>query len=156
MAQRDPEAVSAFVEQFASGMAEAGMPRMPSRVFAVLLTEDDAASTAAELASALQASPAAISGAVRYLTQVRLVRKERRPGQRRDTYRLHDEVWYEAIYSREEELARWTSLLARDGMEAVGADTPAGRRMADTAEFFAFLQEEMAGLLDKWRARQGR
>lgn len=156
MAQRDPEAVSAFVEQFASGMAEAGMPRMPSRVFAVLLTEDDAASTAAELASALQASPAAISGAVRYLTQVRLVRKERRPGQRHDTYRLHDEVWYEAIYSREEELARWTSLLARDGMEAVGADTPAGRRMADTAEFFAFLQEEMAGLLDKWRARQGR
>jgi len=26
--------------------------------------------------------------------------------------------------------------------------------MADTAAFFEFLEEEMAGLLDRWRARR--
>ena len=46
---------------------------MPARVFAALLIAPDARLTAAELAERLQVSPAAISGAVRYLVQVRMV-----------------------------------------------------------------------------------
>ena len=129
------------MEQFASALADAGMPRMPARVLARLIADDEGASTAARLAEELQASPAAISGAVRYLSQVRLVVRHRRPGDRHDTWALHGDVWYEAVYSRE-------------GVAAVGPDSPAGRRMADTAAFFEFLEEEMAGLLDRWRARR--
>ena len=41
-----------------------------------------------------------------------------------------------------------------DGVDAVGADTPAGRRLADTADFFEFLQAEMPALLERWRAQR--
>ena len=65
--------VADFVERFAAGMVAAGMPRMPARVFASLLSRDDGSATASELSGALQASPAAISGAVRYLIQLRVI-----------------------------------------------------------------------------------
>jgi predicted transcriptional regulator len=143
--------VSRFVERFASVREESGMPRMPSRVFAALLATDSGHATAAELSDALRVSPAAVSGAVRYLIQTSLISREREPGSRRDVYRLHDDEWYEAIYRREAVLARWQRAVL-DGVDAVGPDTPAGARLRDTAEFFAFLQAEMPAMLDRWRA----
>ena len=42
-----------------------------------------------------------------------------------------------------------------DGVDAVGADTPAGRAAAPTPRtFFAFLQEEMPALLERWREQR--
>src|SRR3954468_4599737 len=95
--KRDPAAVSRFVETFASAFVDAGVPRMPSRVFAAILASDAGRLTAAELSEQLQASPAAISGAVRYLIQVSLIVRERDPGSRRDVYVVGDDGWDEAI-----------------------------------------------------------
>src|SRR5262245_15047006 len=152
---RDETAAAAFVERFGAAMADSGMPRMAARVFAVLLSEDDGAATAAQLADKLQASPAAVSGAVRYLTQVRLVTRERGAGHRHDTYRLYSELWYEVIYDREHELVRW-STLAREGVAAVGSRSAAGRRLGETADFFEFLRGEMPSLLERWREERDR
>jgi len=63
---RDPQAVSRFVERFAQVMVDAGMPRIASRIFIQLVATDTGSLTAADLAERLQASPAAISGGVRY------------------------------------------------------------------------------------------
>ena len=63
-AGRDEEAVRRFIERFALDLSEAGMARMPARAFAAILAPTPAALTAAELAELLQASPAAVSGAV--------------------------------------------------------------------------------------------
>ena len=152
---RDRDAVLRFVERFASVLTDGGVPRMPARVFAALLATDSGRLTAAELAELLQISPAAVSGAVRYLTQVSLISREREPGSRRDRYRLHDDVWYESIVNREPLLTRWERALG-EGVDVLGADTPAGRRLADSVAFFEFLQEEMPGMLRRWRERQGR
>ncbi|HZA82793.1 MAG TPA: MarR family transcriptional regulator [Actinomycetes bacterium] len=151
-ADRDDEAVRRFVERFALNLAEAGMPRMPARVFAALLSADDGRRTAAELAALLGVSPAAISGAVRYLTQLRLVSREREPGERVDHYRVSTETWYEAITRRDELLARWIQDLA-EGVKAVGPDTPAGARLEETRAFFEYLLQEVPRLLERWRAR---
>ena len=142
-----------FVERFGSVLEEGGVPRMPARVFAALLATDSGRLTAAELAERLQISPAAVSGAVRYLIQTSLIAREREPGSRRDVYRLHNDVWYEAIVNREPLLRRWQREIEQ-GVEAVGAGSPAGRRLAETAEFFAFLQAEMPALLERWRAQR--
>ncbi|MEU8825939.1 MarR family transcriptional regulator [Streptomyces sp. NPDC048636] len=150
---RDPEAVSRFVERFAADLAEAGMQRMGARVFAALLVSDSGQLTSAELAERLQISPAAVSGAVRYLTQVAMVAREREPGSRRDRYRLHNEVWYETLTRRDQLLIRWEGTM-RDGAEVLGPDTPAGRRVSETAEFFEFMQQELPKMLDRWRAHQ--
>src|SRR5215203_3687069 len=104
---RDEEAVMHFVERFALTFSEAGVPRMPARVFVALLASDDGRRTAAELAEMLGVSPAAVSNAVRYLQQVRLVAREREPGERRDHYRLYSDTWYAAVTPRDERLRRW-------------------------------------------------
>jgi DNA-binding transcriptional regulator GbsR (MarR family) len=147
---RDEAALARFVERFAGNLEEAGFPRMPARVFVSLLATDSGSLTAAELAERLHASPAAISGAVRYLAQVGLVGRERERGSRRDRYHVYDNAWYEAIARRERLLLRWEES-AREGVEALGADSAAGARMAETLAFFEFLRREMPAVLERWR-----
>ncbi|WP_425832079.1 GbsR/MarR family transcriptional regulator [Streptomyces fractus] len=144
------EARSRFVERFAAQLVEAGMGRMPSRVFAALLASDSGALTSAELGKQLQVSPAAVSGAVRYLTQQHMVSREREPGTRRDLFRVHSNQWYEALTNRDSILERWEDAL-REGVESLGADTPAGRRIGETLAFFEFVQVELAALMERWR-----
>lgn len=145
----DPEGLSRFVERFASELVEAGVPRMPARVFAALMASEKGQLTAAELGEQLQVSPAAVSGAIRYLTQVSLISREREPGSRRERYRLHDDQWYLSFSRRNEVLLRWENTL-RTGVEAVGTESAAGRRLEETLDFFAFLRREMTSMLDRW------
>jgi DNA-binding transcriptional regulator GbsR (MarR family) len=147
---RDPAAVSRFIERFAQVFVEAGMPRIASRIFIALVATDSGRLTAAELAEQLQASPAAISGGVRYLAQVNLITREREPGSRRDHYRVEDDVWYQTITQRDQLLKRWTDNL-REGAEVLGSDTPAGSRLAESVEFFEFLQKELRQMTDRWQ-----
>jgi DNA-binding transcriptional regulator GbsR (MarR family) len=142
-----------FIERYASALADAGMARMPARVFVALLATDEGRMTAAELAELLHVSPAAISGAVRYLTQVNLISREREPGSRRDHYRVHEDTWHEALVRREQLLARWEASV-REGIEALGADTPAGRRLSESLAFFEFVHDEIPAMLARWRERR--
>jgi DNA-binding transcriptional regulator GbsR (MarR family) len=143
-----------FIESFGAAMDTAGMPRMAGRAFAVLLSTEDGAATAAELAGRLKASPAAVSGAVNYLVQVGLVTRNRTLGQRRDHYRVDNAVWFEAIARRDEQIMQLVTAVEQ-GIAAVGPDSAAGRRLEQTRSFFAFLAAEMPGLFDRWRAEQG-
>lgn len=155
MGARDEEAVTRFVERFADTFVQAGMPRMPSRVFCRLLATDSGRLTAGELAEALQASPAAISGAVQYLIGVELVRRVREPGSRRDHYLVRHDLWYEAMVERKALLDHWSGTLA-EGLEAVGPSTEAGDRLRETLEFFEFMAVEMPLVLERWRqSRKG-
>jgi predicted transcriptional regulator len=147
---RDDAPIARFVERFAANLEESGFPRMPARVFVSLLATDSGSLTAAELAERLQASPAAISGAVRYLAQLSLIGRERDPGSRRDRYRVYDDAWYEASVRRERLLTRWEETV-REGVDVLGAGTAAGARMAETLAFFEFLRREMPAVLERWR-----
>jgi DNA-binding transcriptional regulator GbsR (MarR family) len=149
-AGREPAAVRSFVERFTSVLMEAGIPRMPARVFASLLAADSARATAAELSEQLQASPAAVSGAVRYLIGVGLVRREGEPGSRRHHYVVPDNVWDEVLSIRNRLMERWTSVL-RQGVDLLGADTPAGARMADSVSYFEFVSGELPRVFAAWQ-----
>jgi predicted transcriptional regulator len=147
-----PEA-AAFVERLASDLMEAGMQRMGSRVFACLMVSEEDALTAAELAQRLQVSPAAVSGAVRYLAQVHLLSRERQPGSRRERYRLYQNTLYESLVNRDAVLKRWAQTLEA-GMDVVPDGSAAHHRLAEMGEFLVFLESEMMGMLDRWRAHQ--
>lgn len=148
-AGRDEEGVRRFVERFALDLVEAGMPRMPARMFAAILSAHDGRCTAADLAGALRVSPAAVSGAVRYLVQLGLVRREREPGERRDHYQISSDTWYEAATRREAMILRWEQDL-EDGIKAVGPHSPAGDRLEETRRFFAFYRGELDRVLRDW------
>ncbi|MFG3495754.1 GbsR/MarR family transcriptional regulator [Streptomyces sp. NPDC047928] len=147
---RDDEAVRRFVERFAGELTQAGMQRMASRVFAALLASETGSLTSAELAEQLRVSPAAVSGAVRYLSQVNMIGRERDPGSRRERYVLHNELWYEMFTRRDQVLIRWETTM-REGAQMLGTDTAAGARVAESAEFFEFLHHEMGRIMDRWR-----
>ncbi|MFF2849570.1 GbsR/MarR family transcriptional regulator [Streptomyces sp. NPDC058001] len=145
--------VSRFVEHFAAQLVEAGMPRMPSRVFAALLASETGTLTSAELGEQLQVSPAGVSGAVRYLAQQHMVSREREPGSRRERYRVHSNQWYEALTNRDALLKRWSDALA-EGVRMLGADTSAGARLAETLAFFDFIESELGGMMERWHAHR--
>jgi len=138
-----------YIERFASVLVTAGFPAMPARVFVALLVTDSGRLTAAELAEVLRVSPAAVSGAVRYLIQLGLVHKERVPGSRRDYYRMPDDVWHDMLRLRDQVMVRWTALV-REGIELLGPDTPAGARLAEHAAFFEFVSGELPAVLKRW------
>lgn len=139
----------AFVEEFGEELTRSGMNRMAARTFAAIASSDEGALTAAELRETLQASPAAISGAVRYLEQVDMIRRSRPLGSRRDIYSLTDDVWYEALTQRGTVVDRWRDVMAK-GAGELGDDTPAGQRMAVMADFFDFMGKELPAMLDRW------
>lgn len=154
--ESDDDAVARFVERFALTMLETGLPRMPARVFAALLAAKDAQLTAGELAEQLQVSPAAISGALRYLTQVRMVTRERDPGARRDHYRIYEDSWYQATMHRDEMLAKWGEDLSF-GIAAVGGQhTEAGTRLDEMRRFVAFLRAQLPPLMARWQETRAR
>ena len=148
---RDPAEVSRFIERFAQVLVDSGMPRIASRVFVALIATDSGRRTAGELAELLQASPAAISGGVRYLTQVNMITRQREPGSRRDHYHVDDDVWYQTITQRDQLIARWTATL-REGAKALGDDTPAGVRITESVAFFEFMQQELREMTARWEA----
>ena len=145
------ESLPEFIEKFAAVLIMAGFPPMPARVFVALLVTDSGRLSAAELVELLQISPAAVSGAVRYLTGLGLVHKERVPGSRREYYRMPADIWHQVMLMRNHVLIRWATLL-KEGIDLVGADTPAGRRMAGHVGFFEFLAAEVPAVMARWDA----
>jgi predicted transcriptional regulator len=143
-------AVGAFIERFAGLLYEAGMPRMPARVFTALLAADAGRLTAADLGGRLGVSPAAVSGAVRYLAQLGLVATTGEPGSRRLSYRVPDDVWGQLAEARNATMARMSATLL-DGVALLGAGTPAGQRLAGTARYFDFVLGELADADERWR-----
>ena len=147
------DALFGYIERFAAVLVAAGFPPMPARVFVALLVTDSGRLSAAELAAMLRISPAAVSGGVRYLIQLGLVHKERVPGSRRDYYRMPGNMWDDLLRMRDQVMSRWTALV-REGIDLVGADTPAGTRMTEQAAFLEFATKELSQVLNRWQEYQ--
>jgi hypothetical protein len=151
---RDEEAVRQYVETMARWLADWGFPRMAARVLMMMMSSDEETFTAADIAERLEISPAAVSGAVRYLMQLELVTREPVRGSRRDRYRIPHDTWYQAAIVKGGLFGQLAKLSAEGAAAAGGTETPAGERLVEMSEFYAYLQEEVGELLDKWRLRR--
>lgn len=138
------------VERFAQTMEASGVPRMPARVFAYVLAEDSDRYTATELAEGLRVSPAAISGAVRYLLDTRLLFREREPGMRSDLYRVYDDDVWSAIMSARVPIMDQFIVGIDEAIELIGDDSRGVHRLRESREFFSFMQREMTEMLERW------
>lgn len=148
-AERDDERISAWIEEFAGFMVLSGIPRMPARVLVCLMAEDDGSLTSAELSERLKISPAAVSGAIRYLTTVHMVRRTHRPGSRREVYQVGRDVIHQAVVGQMPTMARWEVML-RDGAKTLGSETEAAQRLTESADFIQFITREFDGLMERW------
>lgn len=140
-----------FVERFAATLAEGGMPLLAARVFTTLLVSETGRMTSADLAERLHASAGGISGAVRYLVHVRMIRREREPGTRRHSY-VADATWYDSVVSGNPILVKGEADL-REGVATLG-DSPAAARLSETLELIQFLREESEAMMRRWHERR--
>jgi DNA-binding transcriptional regulator GbsR (MarR family) len=138
-------------ERAAAIMATAGMPRMPARMMMALVAAPDDGYTAADLAERLGVSPAAISGAARYLQQVHFISRRILPGERRERYSLVMSAFYRStaqnapVYERS---AQELENIAREMDENAAARA----RALEMASFFRFMAERMPSLIHEWAA----
>ena len=150
----DNETLLRVVEQLGLLLSEIGMPRMPARVFAYVLAEDADRYTARELAEGLRVSPAAISGAVRYLVQSGLVDKGREPESRSDHYRIYDDdVWSAILAQRIPLLERWAGMLA-DAVEQLPEGSRGRRRLRETEAYYRFAAKASVTMIEQWREQK--
>ena len=142
------DAVARAGAQLAAELAASGFPRMPARVIMALTVSAEGRLTATELAEQLDASPAAISGAVRYLQTLGFVRASTLPGTRKHVYALPPIPWYATTLTQD----RYGHIV--EVLDAAYADLPDGgarERVAEMADFFRFLQVEMPRLWALWK-----
>ena len=137
------------VEQLGAALTEAGLPSLPSRIFSALLMDADGRMTSAELTEVLGVSAASVSGAVKYLGHLQLIRREREPGSRRDVYVVDDDAWHGMMVRRDRLYAPLLRALD-SALETRGPDDPAYRRIRLSAEFLRFVDAEMAELAERW------
>ncbi|HWI31451.1 MAG TPA: helix-turn-helix domain-containing protein [Microbacterium sp.] len=138
-------------EQAAGMLAAAGMPRMPARVMMALVGSPDAGYSAAELADRLGVSPAAVSGAVRYLQSLRMIQRLSRPGERIARYDLMDDGWHSMITANAPMYAKLAESI--DAIAELNGDAPLSvARAHRVADFLRYLAERMPQLVVEWEA----
>lgn len=149
----DPVALADFVERFAGALAAGGFPAQPARVFVALMVHETGRMTAADLADRLQISPAAVSGAVRYLLPLHLIRREREPGSRRHVYVVAEDAWHDTMLSQ---MSTYQGLVKSldSGLAAVPAGSPAERRLQVSREFLLYVMAEMQQVAHGWDDRR--
>jgi predicted transcriptional regulator len=153
---RDEQALKAAVEQSAAVLTAAGFPRMPARVLMALLVAEAGGLTASELGERLGVSAAAISGAVRYLSQIGILHRVPQAGSRRDRWEFLDDAWYTALMAKSPVYGVIADLGDR-AADAIGDETDAGAaRAREMARFYRFIDERMPDLMREWEELRDR
>ena len=154
-AHRDSDQVDRAAERLAAQLIRVGVPRMPARVYATILVSPHGELTAAEITERLSVSPAAVSKAIRYLSQLHLVHRGYQPASRRDLYQLGKGLWAEMFEYRARMMKSFADALG-EAIDAVGGeDSEAGARLAELRDFSLFARSEVTAVLDRWHARRG-
>jgi DNA-binding transcriptional regulator GbsR (MarR family) len=142
-----------YVERMGAALSDAGLQRLPSRVFAALTSDDDGRMTSAELVDTLRVSPASVSGAVRYLAQIGFLHRERERGGRRDVYVVDDDAWLQAMLREDQVYAPMVAALD-DALRDLPEGSPSRHRLLLMREFLVFVGGEMDGIAQRWLARR--
>lgn len=151
---RDETTIRAFVENYSLLLSERGVPRMAARVSTVMMVAEEDSLTAADLAERLGVSPAAVSGALKYLLHVGLFTRESIPNSRRDRYRFGDDNWYSASVLKTKFMHQAADEMAKILGPVGGPDTNAGRRVAEMCDFYHFVAGELDYLYERWQAHK--
>jgi predicted transcriptional regulator len=127
-----------------------GLPKMMARVLIGLWLSEDGRLTATELTRTLKVSPASVSLAVGYLIRQGLIRRERDPQRRRDVYVVDDDAWYHSMVTGSRQTLE-AAQAATAGAEALGLDTPVGRRLARGGAYLERISLDTLESAERWR-----
>ncbi len=139
-----------YVEEFGLLLEQFGLPRMVGRVLGVLLISDPPERPAEELAEVLHASRGSISSSTRTLTQMGLVERRARPGERRDYFRVKPGAWRELMHRELQALPTFRQKAERGLQLKDHTDPEAKQGLEEMRDFYAYWEKEMPALLERW------
>jgi DNA-binding transcriptional regulator GbsR (MarR family) len=147
------ERLLAWVERVAAFFARNnGLPLITGRVLGWLMVCDPPEQTAAQIATAIGASKASLSTAVRVLEASGFVRTVTRPAERGVHLRVVDDVWERVARRKLEALGQFSEITA-EGLEILDDDPARAERVRDAHRLFSWLEREIPPLFERWEER---
>ena len=140
-----------FAEEVGRVFEQFGLSRMAGRILGWLLICDPPRQSSSELGAALGASKGAISTATRLLESYGLARRIAVPGERGDFFEMTPDAFNRAY----DQLGRVRTFrrLMEMGLTVLGdQDSPRAERLRETRDLYAFLERELPGLMERFRA----
>lgn len=141
--------VDEFVEDAGLFYERLGLSRTSGRVMGWLLTAGSSGADAPALTEALAVAKSSMSVGLRQLEQAGLIERFRVRGERRDRYRLAEDVFARAFRAKMAEFEGFLAL-AEQGLRAVGDDPERRRRLELMRDMYAFMIDRFPRLLDEW------
>lgn len=149
------KAIEAFVETMGLGLEAMGLQRAAGRMLAWLMVCEPPEQSADQLAAGVQASTGGVSTTLRMLTQMQLVERVGRAGERRSFYRVAPNVWDHAMAAQEQPTARLRAI-ADDGLHVLAdADPDRRNRLLEMRDYLAFIEREMPALRRRYHDEKG-
>lgn len=141
-----------FAEQLALIYERVGLPRMAGRILGWLLVFEPDQPTLEELAGAVHGSKASMSTMTRLLQTMGIAQRHRRPGEKRDRIGIRQDVWSE-LSRREVAMARSIRELCDRTLASLPARSEAKERLWGYRAQYAFLEEELPRIFERFRAQ---
>ncbi len=150
------DTTTAFVERVAACAGTEGLSRIAARVFGLLLVSPEPLSLD-QLADQLGASKASVSQDARMLAQRGVIELVSKPGDRRDYYRVPDDLFVRIMEAR---LARWKAFhdAVRAGRsELKSRNAEVQRRLDEFEDAYTHVTGAVTAAIQSWRnGRHGR
>jgi DNA-binding transcriptional regulator GbsR (MarR family) len=144
------EKTQRFIEDTGMFFEQLGLSRMAGRIVGYLLICELPEQTMPDIVSVLQASKSAISTALWQLQTVYLITRFSRPGERRDYFRLADDIWSRSFQARMGQITDMR-VLAEAGLALLDGESKAKRqRLELMRDMYSFMEREFPKLLNKW------
>lgn len=143
-----------FIEECGLYFEGVGLTRMAGRIVGWLLICTPPEQTMPEIGEALQASKSSISTALFMLSQFYLVERISKRGERKDYFRVTEDMWARSFQARMQQNTE-VRQLAEHGLALLGDAAPEYRRRLELMrDMYAFMEREFPKLLEKWEAEK--
>jgi len=139
-----------FIEDVGILFDEMSLPRMAGRIFGWLLICEPPHQSAEELATLVGASKGSISSMTRLLIHSGVVERMGLPGKRGTYYRIKAGSWSELMRDRMAHLTALRELGERGLVLMAGKDPKLCQRLQELRDLYAFLEQEIPALLDRY------
>jgi hypothetical protein len=142
-----------YAEDAALILESLGVPRAQGKLLGWLLVCDPPQQSSADLAKALDLSAGSVSTGTRMLANAGLIRQVAIPGKRGKVYEMTEDAMTRSVQDNRTRTMR--ELMDR-GLDVVGGETaPRAGRLRRTRDFYAFLEQEIPALIDRFHAEYG-
>jgi DNA-binding transcriptional regulator GbsR (MarR family) len=145
---------AAFVERMGQFLGSVGMTPLAGRMWGWLLVCDPSEQTAEEVATALQASRASISPTARLLTQLGMIRRSSRRGDRREYFSAPPGT-FRALLASLAAYYRTLGEICDVGVAALDDRPAASReRIEEIKDWVQFFQGELPLLVERFETER--